>query len=197
MDCGWYAIMTRANNEQLARDDLRLRGFEIFWPYTSEWVGTGHKAKSRLVKRSWLSRYLFVKTELQRLGEVQDDRARNMGVATVVHATNNEPYPIPDEAINLLLDKTDHLGEVYQGNVPKRGPQFSVGDVVRVTDERHPLFGFLAEIKKVLDNNEIVANMFTHSLLGSSEFILTSSGGVEVVADNTVHKEAKATAKSA
>ena len=192
----WFALMTKALQEQLARDDLRRRGFEVFWPYTSHWVGTGHKSKSRLVKRSWLSRYLFVQTSRERLTEVQDERARNMGVATVVRATNNEPYPIPDEAINLLMDKTDHLGEVYLGNVPKRGPQFSVGDVVRVTDEKHPLFGFLAEIKRVLDNNEIVANMFTHSLLGSSEFILTSSGGIEVVAGRHT-KEAVATAKRA
>src|SRR3990167_4370164 len=192
MDCGWYAIMTRANKEQLARDDLRRRGFEIFWPYISEWVGTGHKARSRLVKRSWLSRYLFVKTSRDELYGVND----GLGVSTVVRATNQEPYPIPDEAMAFLLEKTDHLGEVYLGNVPKRGPQFSAGDVVRVTDEKHPLFGFLAEVKKVLDNNEIVANMFTHSLLGSSEFILTSSGGIEVVTDRE-NIRAEATAKRA
>src|SRR3990167_3440174 len=85
----WFALMTKALQEQLARDDLRRRGFEVFWMYTSEWVGTGHKAKSRLVKRSWLSRYLFVHADPLRLSEVQDERARTMGVATVVHATNH------------------------------------------------------------------------------------------------------------
>ena len=119
-----------------------------------------------------------------------------MGVATIVHATNNEPYPIADEAMQILLDKTDHLGEVYQGNVPKRGPQFQVGEIVRFTDEKNPLFGFLAEVKRVLDNDKIVANMFTYSLLGSQEITLTSSSGIELVAERHT-KEAGATAKLA
>src|SRR3990167_7640943 len=180
----WFALRTKALQEQLARDDLRRRGFEVFWPYTSEWVGTGHKAKSRLVKRSWLSRYLFVQTNRERLTEVQDERARNMGVATVVRATNNEPFPIQDLIIKELQDKADHLGEVYIANQPKRRPNCKPGDVLRFTDEASPLFGLYAEVKRVLDNGTVHA-LFRGEILGSKHIILSDSSVGEVVTDAT------------
>ena len=170
----WFAVMTRANKEQLARDDLRRRGFEIFWPYISEWVGTGHKARSRLVKRSWLSRYLFVKTSRDELYGVND----GLGVSTIVRATNQEPYPIPETAIKVLQEKTDHLGEVYTGTV-KKTSKFKAGDVFRFTDEKSPLFGLYAEAIKVLDNGTVHA-LFRGQIVGSRKIILTDPLG-EVV----------------
>src|SRR3990167_2297352 len=189
----WFAVMCRAQKEQLARDDLRRRGFEVFWPYISEWVGTGHKAKSRLVKKRWLSRYLFVKTD--RLGEVQDERARNMGVSTVVHATNNEPVPIQDLIIKELQDQADHLGEIYQGIAPKRGPNCKTGDVLRFTEETSPLFALYAEVKRVLDNGTVHA-LFRGELLGSKHIILSDSSVGEVVTDATTSATTTSAAQS-
>src|SRR3990167_7164238 len=191
----WFAIMTRALQEQLARDDLRRRGFEVFWPYTSEWVGTGHKAKSRLIKRSWLSRYLFVQTSRERLTEAQDERAKNMGVATVVRATNNEPFPIQDLIIKELQDQAYHLGEIYQGIAPKRGPNCKPGDVLRFVDEASPLFGLYAEVKRVLDNGTVHA-LFRGELLGSKHIILSDSSVGEVVTDATTSAATTSAAQS-
>ena len=194
MDNNWFAIMTRPCAEQVARDDLRRRGFEVFWPYVSQWVG--HKARTHLVKKAWLSCYLFVKTTKDRLGEAQDERARSMGVSIVVRATNNEPYPIPEAAMRILIDQTDHLGEVHVASAVLKKSTLSLGQVVRFIDERSPLFGFLAEVKKVFDNDTAILHMFTHSLLGLNEITITSASGIELVAGRHT-KEAKVTASSA
>ena len=178
----WFALMTKALQEQLARDDLRRRGFEVFWMYTSEWVGTGHKSKSRLVKRSWLSRYLFVHADPLRLSEVQDERARTMGVATVVHATNHEPYPIPDCVIDELKGFTDHLGEVYEGYVAKKANKFigKPGTILQFK-EHSPMFGLFGELIKAMDNGKLLV-LFKKQLFGSEgREIEVNAEDVEVI----------------
>lgn len=172
----WFAVHTKASKEQLARDDLRRRKIEVFWPYISEWVGTGHKFKSRLVKRSWLSRYLFVRCDRGQLGPVSEA----LGVSTVVRATNNEPHPIPDLAMQLIIEQADHLGEVYVGQQVKKLYRCKEGDMIRFTDEKSPLFGFYAEVKRVLDNGTVHA-MFQGTLVGSQNIILRAADIGEVV----------------
>ena len=167
--------MCRSRKEQVARDDLRRRAYEVFWPYVSEWVGTGHKAKSRLVKRSWLSRYLFVRTSLEHLYGVNNA----LGVSTVVYAAGQEPFPISDQVIKELQDKTDHLGEIYVSRAQRKRSNFKEGDVIRFTDEKSPLFGLYAEAIKVLDNGTVHA-LFKGQLVGSQKIILSEPIG-EVV----------------
>ena len=186
--------MAQALKEQGVRDDFRRREFEVFWPYVSEWVGTGHKAHSRLVKRSWFSGYLFVRTARERLYELADERAKNMGVSRVVSATNHEPHPIPDEGIKLLQEMTDHLGEVYTGNI-KKPSKFKAGDTIRFIDEKSPLFGLYAEAIKVLDNGTVHA-LFRGELLGSKHIILSDSSVGEVVMDATTSAATASAAQS-
>ena len=174
----WFAVMTRANKEQLARDDLRRRGFEIFWPYISEWVGTGHKARSRLVKRSWLSRYLFVKTSRDELYGVND----GLGVSTIVRATNQEPYPIPDSIIQELQSKADHLGEVFIGAVSKKASKFSAAPgAILQFKENSALFGLRGELIRALENGKVLV-MFKKQLFGSlGRAIEVNASDVEVI----------------
>lgn len=172
----WYAIHSQAQKESLAARELRREGFEVFWPHTTAWVGTGHKAKSRLVRRSWLSRYIFVRTTKDQLGEVN----RSPGVSTVVFAPGGEPYPIPDSVMDALLSKADHLGEVYIGKVKRSRSDFKKGQVIRLLDEKSPLFGFYAAVEKVLDNGNIIATLQEH-LAGARKTILSAPVLGEVV----------------
>lgn len=172
----WFAVFLQSQKEQLASRSLKERGFEVFWPHTSHWVGTGHKAKSRLVRRSWLSRYLFVRTEREKLWAVNDA----MGVSTVVYAPGGEPFPIPEKVMDGLLSKADHLGEVYTPKQNRQRSRFKVGQVIRLLDEKSPLFGLLVAIEKVLDNGSVHVTLQEH-LAGTSKTILKAPVVGEVV----------------
>lgn len=172
----WFACHTQAQKESLAARELRRAGFEVFYPHTTEWVGTGHKAKSRLVRRSWLSRYLFVRTLKEHLWSVN----QFPGVSTVVFAPGGEPYPVPEKAMQLLWEMTDHLGEVFIGKTVRPKPKYRVGDLIRIADENSPLFGLYVQAKLVLDNGTVHA-MFQGSMVGGGKIILPDSVIGEVV----------------
>ena len=172
----WFACHTQAQKESLASRELRRAGFEVFWPHTTEWVGTGHKAKSRLVRRSLFSRYLFVRTRKEELWAVNDVP----GVATVVRAPGGEPYPIPEKVMEVLLGMADHAGEVYTGKTVRAKPKYRAGDIIRITDENSPLFGLYVQAKRVLDNGTVHA-MFQGTMVGGGKIILADSTIGEVV----------------
>lgn len=172
----WFACHTQSNKEQLASRSLKERGFEVFWPHTTHWVGTGHKASSRLVKRSWLSRYLFVRTFKENLWAVN----HAMGISAVVHAPGGEPYPIPTKAMEVILSASGPNGEVFVGKTPRAKPKYRAGDLIRITDEKSPLFGLYVQAKKVLDNGTIYA-IFSGSMVGGGKLILTDSIEGEIV----------------
>ena len=172
----WFACHTEAQKESLAARELRREGFEVFYPHTTEWVGTGHKAKSRLVRRSWFSRYLFTRCSAEQLGQVND----TPGVSTVVFAPGGEPYPVPEKAMQLLWEMTDHLGEVFIGKTVRPKPKYRVGDLIRITDEKSPLFGLYVQAKLVLDNGTVHA-MFMGEMVGGGKIILPDSIEGEVV----------------
>lgn len=172
----WFAVFTNAQKEQLASRRLRERGFEVFFPHTSHWVDAGHKAKSRLVKRAWLSRYLFVKCSKENLWAVNDVD----GVSTVVRAPGGEPHPVPSWAMEALMAQADHLGEVFIGRLGKVKSPFKSGQVIRLLDEKSPLFGLYFQVAKVLDNGNVCGTLLAQ-IAGASNTILSAPVVGEVV----------------
>jgi len=172
----WFAVHLNAQKEELASRELQRVGFEVFWPHTTHWVGTGHKDKSRLVKRSWLSRYLFVRTFKENLWAVNG----SVGVSTVVKAPGGEPYPIPELVMDAIIAQTDEHGEVYVRETTRRESKFRPGQVIRLLDEKSPLFGLYVEVIKTLDNGNIMCTL-DQSLAGTQKTILQSPVIGEVV----------------
>lgn len=147
----WWAVHTQSQKESVAERDLRRLGFTTFYPHISEWVGLNGN-KSRLVKRAYLSRYLFVQTVRDLLYRVNDA----IGVSCVVYSTGQEPFPIPLQVMRELQDRADHLGEVHCKGIPRAEFAGRVGDTFKF-GEKSPLFGFVASVKKVLDDDKIIA----------------------------------------
>jgi transcription antitermination factor NusG len=172
----WYAVFCQCQKEQLASRSLKERGFEVWWPYTTEWVGTGHKANSRLVRRPWLNRYLFVRSDKDELWRVNDA----FGVSTVVYAPGGHPYPVPDKVMEMLFSKADHLGCVHVGTQTRRIKRFSAGQVIRSLDEKSPLFGLYIAIIKVLDNGSVLG-MLQEQIAGTGKVFLSHPVIGEVV----------------
>ena len=157
----WYAIHCQAQKESLAARELRREGFEVFFPHTTHWVGTGHKAKSRLVRRPWLSRYLFVRTTKDELGRVNG----SPGVSTVVFAPGGEPYPVPEKAMQILWEMTDHLGEVFVAKSGRPKPKYRAGERLRFKEDT-PMSGLYVQLTKVLDNGKLFG-IIEQEFLGS------------------------------
>jgi transcription antitermination factor NusG len=172
----WFAVFCQSQREQLASRSLRERGFEVWWPYTTEWVAAGHKANSRLVRRPWLNRYLFAKSDKEDLWRVNDA----MGVGTVVYAPGGEPFPVPDKIMETLFCQADHLGCIYESRQTRRVKRYSSGQVIRLLDEKSPLFGLYIEVQKVLDNGSILG-MLREQIAGTGKVFLQEPVIGEVV----------------
>ena len=172
----WFVVYCQAQKEQLACRELKRIGFEVFWPHTSSWAAAGHKEKSRLVKKSWLPRYVFVRSFKENLWAVNDAA----GVSTVVHAPGGEPFPVCDDVMGIIQSQADHLGEVFIGKRKRPKPKYRVGDRIRITDEKSPLFGLYVTAKKVLDSG-VVHAIFHGQILGGSKIVLEDPSIGEVV----------------
>lgn len=148
----WFAVHTKSQREAEADRHLRRQGFNVFFPHMSEWVGL-KGPRSRLVKKAWLSRYLFVETDPARLHFIND----TPDVSTLVHAAGNEPFPIPAGIIEGLQAKCDPLGEVHVAEKKKGDFGFKSGDRIRFGDGAPLAFwGLCAEIRSVLGDMVLV-----------------------------------------
>lgn len=174
----WYAVMARPASEDEANRHLKRLGFATFFPHVTEWAGLTKK-RARLVKKAWLSGYLFVQASREDLHLVHDA----VGVAIVLHAAGQEPFPIPDEIMETLFKRTDPLGCVYRPNAkPPEGFAGRPGDTVK-GKEGSPLWGLVGEISKVC-GDKIAVKMV---MFASEREILTSPKTLEIV-----EKKAKA-----
>lgn len=172
----WFAVYTRPQKEAQTAREARTEGFEVFWPHTTGWVKSGCTGKSRLLKRSWLPRYLFVRCTMDDIWEI-----RNLnGVSDVVRCAGGDPWPIDDASIVRIQARADPTGEIYKRRTRRLKPRYRVGDVIRITDEKSPLFGLYVTAKKVLDNGTVHA-MFCGSTVGTSKIVLDDPAIGEVV----------------
>ena len=152
----WYVVYTRANCESKASDNLRKQDFAQYFPHHCEWRGKG-KATSHLKRIPVFMRYLFVETERTRVHEVNETR----GVERVL-CVDGEPCEIPGEVIAELRTRLGPGGKVY-GHMPPKEKFAGVPDQFFYLNEADPLFGFLASITRVIDNERIIAKL--HSAL--------------------------------
>jgi transcription antitermination factor NusG len=156
-DVQWYAVHTLSRCEDLAERSLKAKGYPTFFPHTPEWVGKD-KYRLRLVKRPYLSRYMFVGLTAQHhvggcpnLYPINDAN----GVATVVYAPGGIPFPINPVVMEELMERADPLGAIM--GKPKKHPRFKgrIGDYVKLS-ETTAYFGFLAEVARIDDNGKLL-----------------------------------------
>jgi transcription antitermination factor NusG len=143
----WFAVECRPQKEAYANDHLRKQNFETFFPHTSRWVGLT-TSRSRLVKRAWLTRYLFVHTDRALLYRV----LLSPGVTSLVCGAGESPVPIPERIITELQDEADPLGEILRsGLAAPRVFKPKAHDRVRI-GEGSPLWGFYATVSDVFSD---------------------------------------------
>lgn len=119
----WYAVWTRSHCEQLVRDQLVAKRFEVFLPTTATWAR--RSSTRRQVNVPLFPGYLFVHLEIDRASHVEILKAR--GVVRVLGDGCDRLAPVPDEQI-------DSLQRVLSSDLPVLPhPHLSAGDRVRIT----------------------------------------------------------------
>jgi transcription antitermination factor NusG len=153
----WYALHTYARKEESVDRILNDRGFQTFFPHTSNWIAISN-GKPKLVLRPYLPQYLFVgfrDSEPKRFDLVNT----TPGVRGLVHAAGGEPFPMPWPVMRELMRKTDGTGLICKGEERIR-PRFDgkTGDRIRIA-ENTAFFGLLAEVAKIDKSGRLVAEL--------------------------------------
>jgi transcription termination/antitermination protein NusG len=130
----WYALWTHSHCEQLVRDQLAARGFEVFLPKLETWSRRAG-VKHRILKPMFPG-YLFVRDDLSdaRYAELLGAR----GLVCVLGNGAGRLTPVPNQEI-------DAIRAVVQSNLPATPyPYLSTGQRVRIAA------GPLADVEGIL-----------------------------------------------
>ena len=153
----WYALFCEPSKERMASDFISREEPKLttFFPHTLEWQGLG-TAFAHLVHRAYYPRYLFAYGDLSDLNGCW----YWPGVIGVVRSTDRIPFRIAQEALQPVLDKTDHLGSVHE--IPASRVKYGLlgGHVGKTMTfgEGTPLWNMVATIAAV-DGESITATM--------------------------------------
>jgi transcription termination/antitermination protein NusG len=154
VDNSWFAVWTRSRHEHFVRDQLAIKGIEVYLPTVSRWS----RWRDRKKRIDWplFPGYCFARY-------VPDHRLRVLNCFGVVNIVSfsGEPAPIPDEeigAIRLL---------VASGLEYESCPSLQEGTVVEVT--HGPLAGVVGRFVRKGANTRLVLSVDTISVAVSVE----------------------------
>jgi len=138
----WYAIRTRAKQENRADINLRAWQVQTFTPKLKEHCTSGYG--SRYVSKPLFSRYIFAHFDASLLiHKINYTR----GVQNVV-SFGGSPIPIDDKVINLIRAQVDENGFIQLGD------EFKLGDKVQV--KFGPLKSLIGIFKQKIKDSERV-----------------------------------------
>ena len=88
----WYAVWTRSRHEQVVRDQMERKGYEVFLPTIPKWS----RWKDRKKKIAWplFPGYCFARFEAHERLPI----LKCTGVVSIV-SFDGEPAPVPDQEI--------------------------------------------------------------------------------------------------
>jgi transcription antitermination factor NusG len=92
-ELAWYAVWTRSRHEQVVRDQIQRKGFEVFLPTITRWS----RWKDRKKKIDWplFPGYCFARFEARERLPI----LTCTGVVSIV-SFDGEPAPVPDQDID-------------------------------------------------------------------------------------------------
>ncbi|AUC99949.1 transcriptional activator RfaH [Bradyrhizobium sp. SK17] len=124
-DSRWYVVQTQVNAETKAAAGLVRQGFSTYLPRYQR--RRSHARKVEIVSRPLFPRYLFVAIDVaaQRWRAIQS----TLGVSHLV-CVGDRPAAVENGTIDALKAREDEAGFIKLA----RGPAFSPGDKVRITE---------------------------------------------------------------
>lgn len=151
----WYAVMTKVRKEHFATENLRRQGYEVFYPHYIQWTKP-KKTKPRELKKPYLTRYVFVGMD-GRTNQSFYGINNTFGVSTVVYCGYGA-LAIPESIVEEIKDRADENGRIALDTEEKPPFPGKKGDWIKFK-EGNPLFGFIAELKKVDKSGKLVVKL--------------------------------------
>lgn len=121
----WFAVYTKAKQEQIALENLQQQGFSCFLPKALNPFQRLTKGKTRI--DPLFPRYIFLRADssVQNLSVIRSTR----GVCSLVRF-GNLLATVPDKVITMIKAKADQTS----GLITLQPPELESGDEVRVYD---------------------------------------------------------------
>lgn len=147
----WFAVQTQPHKENLAAQELRNQGFEVYLPRYQKL--RRHAGRAEIVAAPLFPRYLFagIDLEVQRWRSVNGTR----GVSGLV-MFGEKPVPVPDPVIAEIRGREDELGFIRLNR-----PAFRRGQALRIIEG--PMTDTEALFEEAVDGNRAILLV---SLLG-------------------------------
>src|SRR5512138_837480 len=112
MTAYWYALQSKPNKEDALFEQLRTRGYEVFYPRIQV---NPVNPRAKKVK-AYFPGYLFVYTDLQEKGI---STFQWMPFARGMVAFDQEPATVPETLINAIRKRVEQVnaagGEIFDG----------------------------------------------------------------------------------
>lgn len=140
----WYAVRTKARQENRAESNLTAWEVETYMPRMVERRRRAFSERSCTLIKPLFSRYLFCKFKLDHLHKVYYTR----GVDSVV-SYGKWPTPVDDEIIALLKSQSDANGFI------RMGEELEIGDRVQIVSG--PLRDFVGILQGKFSGRERVS----------------------------------------
>lgn len=144
----WYVLQTKPHREQAVAGQLRLAGYETFFPVL----------RNCLTTKALFPSYVFVQLEQ---GSSADHRLVQFtrGVTRILGTSADGPIAVPEAAVTLLMKRADSRGIIHQEIFNK------VGDLVRA--QRGLLKDLVGILEKPVDaagRLHVLFKMFNQSV---------------------------------
>lgn len=163
---GWHVLWTRSNSEQLVRDQLVAKDYEIFLPMVNQWF----RGSARLVRRAPMFKgYLFLRHRIDKTAYL--DISNTRGLVHILGARWNLLALVPDEEMASLKRAVDS----DESLLPH--PYLKVGTRVRI------IRGVLTNAQGILVRTELANGLLVISvgLLQRSVAVKVNCADVEPI----------------
>jgi transcription antitermination factor NusG len=147
MKC-WYVLQTKPHKETIVASQLRLAGYDTFFPVLRNCLGT----------KALFPSYVFVQLNV---GDPQDYRVAGFtrGVLRILGTREDGPTALPESAISFLRLRADHKGVIVQELFKK------AGELVQVkTGIMKDLVGILEKPVDTLGRLHVLFKIFNRSM---------------------------------
>ncbi|RPH98450.1 MAG: hypothetical protein EHM68_04430 [Lysobacterales bacterium] len=148
---GWHVLWTRSNSEQLVKEQLVAKDYEVFLPMNKQWSMNNSRTRRPPIRSVPMFRgYLFLRHRIDRTAFL--DISNTKGLVHILGARWDRLAQVPDEELASIK----RAEESHEPLLPY--PYLKVGSRVRITR------GTLTNAKGILVRTELAKGLLVISV---------------------------------
>ncbi len=167
---GWHVLWTRSNSEQLVKEQLAAKDYEVFLPMNDQWTLGSTRARKLPIRRVPMFKgYLFLRHRIDKAAFL--DISNTRGLVHILGSRWDRLARVPDEEL-ASIKKAE---ESHEAMLPY--PYLKVGSRVRI------IRGMLTHAQGILVRTELAKGLLVISvgLLQRSVAVKVNCADVEPI----------------